>query len=113
MNTPMTRRARWKPKLKKVPKSTPDLKSLGCEDVQQRFQAEISSYIQSTVKINSESANYASSRIVDNLKKAGDLTIPKVQKTKTAHEIWKEDIEINQILASRKGIHTVNFLFVT
>ena len=104
MNTPMTRRARWKPKLKKVPKSTPDLKSLGCEDVQQRFQAEISSYIQSTVKINSESANYASSRIVDNLKKAGDLTIPKVQKTKTAHEIWKEDIEINQILASRKGI---------
>ena len=104
MNTPMTRRARWKPKLKKVPKSTPDLKSLGCEDVQKRFQAEISSYIQSTVKINSESANCASSRIVDNLKKAGDLTIPKVQKTKTAHEIWKEDIEINQILASRKGI---------
>ena len=78
--------------MKKIPKSTPDLKSLDCEDAQKRFQAEISSYIQSTVKINSESANYTSSRIVDNLKKAGDLTIPKVQKTKTAHEIWKEDI---------------------
>lgn len=105
INTPMTRRARWKPKPKVMHKNiSPDLKSLESGDVQERFQSAVVNYIQNSKKLNSTSTNYASERLIDNLKTAGDMAIPKRRKKPPMYEIWREDEEINKIILARKGI---------
>jgi hypothetical protein len=46
INTPYkTRKARWKPRSKKIDKTSPNLKSLELDDVQKQFQSEVGNYI--------------------------------------------------------------------
>ena len=104
INTPTTRKARWKPRSKKIDKTSPDLKSLELDDVQKQFQSEVGNYIKNNIKISSVSTNYASERLIENLKKAEDLTVPRIKKNRTSNEIWREDKEINEILESRKEV---------
>ena len=61
-------------------------------------------YIQNSKKLNSTSTNYASERLIDNLKTAGDMAILKRRKKPPMYEIWREDEEINKIILERKGI---------
>ena len=66
INTPTTRKARWKPRSKKIDKTSPDLKSLELDDVQKQFQSEVGNFIQNNIKISSVSTNYASERLIEN-----------------------------------------------
>ena len=76
-----------KPKTKLMRKNaSPDLKSLESGDVQERFQSAVGNYIQNSKKLNSTSTNYASERLIENLKTAGDMEIPKGRKKPPRYE---------------------------
>ena len=88
METPMNRKARWKPPTDQREKPL-DLNSLQHEDVNNNFVT----HVKNTVKVLSEI-------LIETLKSAARLSLPG-KKPKMNREIWKDDAILNNLLHQR------------
>ena len=101
--TPMTRKARRKPKRDST-KRSPNLKSLNDDDIKESFREAVRNRIHCDNR-KYESSNTISNRIVKTLESIGNEVLPRRTGRNTANEIWREDGEINRIIAERKTRH--------
>ena len=105
METPMTKRGRWKPKPQKIKNNKMDLKSLTrCNEVKKSFLDAVTREFTKPEQLNSgNQPEQINSNIIKCLNTAAESTIPKVTKTKTK-ELWKEDCLLNELLKQRNEI---------
>ena len=100
--TPMTRRARKKVKRNMAAKSL-DPKALKDNDIKNSFLNSIKNQLMSN-KTGQQSSTEASVKITNMLKRAAENTLPPLTSQDRSKEIWKNDNEFNELLATRKDI---------
>ena len=101
LDTPMTRKARKQKRKTKI-KRQKDVKSLENSDIKSSFKQSLTRQIEA--KNNLQQTNCEKSeKIVQSLHKAAEINLPFINFTPKSKEIWKEDIEFNELLERRKG----------
>ena len=105
MQTPTTKKGRWKPKSSKMKNNKIDQKSLKeCIKVKKSFlNAVIQEFTKPEQPNNCNQPEQISSSIIKCLNTAAESSLPKITKKKTK-EIWKDDGVLNELLKQRDDI---------
>ena len=104
LNSPRTKKARWKKPCKIHNKQRPDARFLSDDAHRNRYVYAIQQELRNPLlQINSDSEE-KSKRIVDALNKAAKNTIPPKTKFRSDNNPWKNDIEFNNIIDVRQNV---------
>jgi len=95
MNTPRTKKARWKPKNKVIRRR--DNKALEQNALQEKFIEKVENRFQSR---GDDDTNNIYNNILDTITTAADETLPEINK-KECNELWKNDTELNKLVDDR------------
>ena len=98
LTTPCTRKARRTPKKIKR-KHVPDIKSLHNSNIQQKYIATVNHKLRENIR--PETPTDIAENIMQILHSTAEETLPQKSKTKTNRELWKDDIELNDLLKRR------------
>ena len=102
LQTPMTRRARWRKKEKRKQRR-PDENSLQNSETRKNFINVVSKHLQNNFE-RLESPTEISTKIVKTLEISAQSTLPTKTSNKQVKEIWKDDNELNKLLDQRQSI---------
>ena len=103
MCTPTTRRARWKPKRKKILTNSPDVKALKNTESKKLFLIKVERELTVNNKKNLTSDDI-STTIIERLKSAAESSLPGRKRSNRCKEIWKDDKEFNNLLTQRQKL---------
>ena len=101
LHTPMTRRARWRPRQTQN-KPQPDLKALQIPTIEKSFMESIENQLSNDNEAVNRSAVETSEKIVNLLTTVGEATLPRSTRKERVNEIWKKDEEFNRLLNERR-----------
>ena len=102
LHTPMTRRARWRPRQTQK-KPQPDLKALQIPTIENSFLESIDNQLSNDNEAVNRSVVETSEKIVNLLTTVGEATLPRSMRKERVNEIWKNDKEFNRLLNERRN----------
>ena len=104
LDTPMTRRARWK--VSKHPtKRSINVKSLEDEKVKDRFIINAENELAKNLNIHATSVSEIATNLTKSLKTAAEITLPS-QAKHFYKTIWRDDKKLNELLDKRMNLST-------
>ena len=107
-NTPINKASRWKPK--KTTKHPPkDVNALQIKDIRSAFIKKMEEYLNKSKKDNLTPSEI-SNNLVSTFESAASDTLPKRTK-KESSRLWRDDIEMNELLEQRSNMNKGNFEF--
>lgn len=95
MNTPRTKKARWRPKNKLIPRR--EIKAFEENAIQEKFIEKVETRFQS---YQDTDTNNIYDNIVDTITTAANETLPAIN-IKKRNELWKNDKELNRLVDER------------
>ena len=100
LNSPMTRKARWKERKHNIKYLPLNIKSLENEEIKNEFIKNIESGVSKYCTTKSPTLE-TSTMLTSILNSAAELSLPRLSKNRNTINLWKSDKEFNELLSKR------------